>query len=179
MELLFSPFKYQPKNVPLVTKFKRFWARKIIQESAGTIVFFRKNKQPLFLLLHRLPPLSDWTFPKGVIEDGETKKQAALRETWEEAGIKVKIAKELSPNFYIFYWDLKNEKAYKTVYYFLAESKAKITDFTQNPDKDEHAQFDKAIWVKIDEAKKLVSHDKERLILDQARISLSSDYPIN
>jgi 8-oxo-dGTP pyrophosphatase MutT (NUDIX family) len=32
-----------------------------------------------------------WTFPKGRVDPGETKKQAAVREVFEETGIKAKI----------------------------------------------------------------------------------------
>ena len=32
-----------------------------------------------------------WSFPKGRVDEGETQKQAALREVWEETGLKAKI----------------------------------------------------------------------------------------
>ncbi|EGG15859.1 hypothetical protein DFA_09528 [Cavenderia fasciculata] len=38
-----------------------------------------------------------WVFPKGSVKKSETKKQAAKRETFEEAGIKGKIIKRLEP----------------------------------------------------------------------------------
>src|SRR6187401_2866899 len=33
-----------------------------------------------------------WTFPKGIIEPGETPTQAALKEAWEEAGLRGTIS---------------------------------------------------------------------------------------
>lgn len=33
-----------------------------------------------------------WTFPKGIVEPGETPGQAALKEAWEEAGIRGTIS---------------------------------------------------------------------------------------
>jgi len=39
----------------------------------------------------------NWVFPKGSIKKSESKKEAALRETMEEAGVKGKIIKSLTP----------------------------------------------------------------------------------
>ncbi|KAF2069173.1 hypothetical protein CYY_009504 [Polysphondylium violaceum] len=39
----------------------------------------------------------NWVFPKGSIKKSESKKEAALRETMEEAGVKGKIIKALAP----------------------------------------------------------------------------------
>jgi phosphohistidine phosphatase len=33
-----------------------------------------------------------WTFPKGIVEPGETPSQAALKEAWEEAGVRGAIS---------------------------------------------------------------------------------------
>lgn len=37
-----------------------------------------------------------YVFPGGGIKDGETKKEAAEREAWEELGVKVKVGKYFS-----------------------------------------------------------------------------------
>ena len=37
-----------------------------------------------------------WDIPGGTAEDGETPREAAVRETWEEAGLRVETAEELA-----------------------------------------------------------------------------------
>ncbi len=56
---------------------------------AGTIPVYKGK----ILLLKRgiQPQKGKWTFPAGFVELGESAEDAAVRETWEETGIKVKI----------------------------------------------------------------------------------------
>jgi 8-oxo-dGTP pyrophosphatase MutT (NUDIX family) len=89
--------------------------------SGGIIIFRRTPEGPRFLLLFR----GYWNFPKGKLDMGEKAFRAALREVWEETGIR---AKDLSfINFkvqdrYVFRSRQSGEKVYKTVSFYLAES---------------------------------------------------------
>ena len=58
-----------------------------VRISAGTAIIY-KNK---ILLCHptKLPWKNSFSIPKGGVDDGETLIEAALRETWEEVGIKI------------------------------------------------------------------------------------------
>lgn len=40
-----------------------------------------------------------WTFPKGKIDEGETPEECALRETFEETGVKAKISSKINKSF--------------------------------------------------------------------------------
>jgi ADP-ribose pyrophosphatase YjhB (NUDIX family) len=53
-----------------------------IPEWEGRILLCRRAIEPRYGL---------WTLPAGFMENGETTEQAALRETWEEAGARVEI----------------------------------------------------------------------------------------
>ena len=52
------------------------------------------------LLVHR-PRYDDWTFPKGKAEDGESDEDCAVREVWEETGLRCELVEELTPTHYV------------------------------------------------------------------------------
>ncbi len=54
------------------------------KKSAGLVIFYMKNKSPLFLLL-KYPTY--WGFVKGIIEEEESESDTILRETREEANV--------------------------------------------------------------------------------------------
>lgn len=70
---------------------------KTIVRGAGGIVYrFRteSKEHPEVLLIHR-PRLSDWSFPKGRLNPGETSEACALREVLEETGYSCELSSEL------------------------------------------------------------------------------------
>ena len=54
--------------------------------SSGAVVFRRKGKKLLFLLIFSRKN-KRWGFPKGHLEAGETEKETAIREIREETGL--------------------------------------------------------------------------------------------
>jgi len=87
--------------------------------SAGGVVI--KDKREVLLIKN---PSNVWTFPKGHIEKGETKEQAALREVKEETNIDAEIVTYLGEVSYFYTW--AGVKIYKTVYFFLMRYKSGI-----------------------------------------------------
>ncbi len=80
--------------------------------SAGGVVI--KDRREVLLIKN---PSNIWTFPKGHIEKGETKEQAALREVKEETNIDAEIVVYLGEISYFFTW--RGVKVFKTVYFYL------------------------------------------------------------
>ncbi|MEJ5338828.1 MAG: NUDIX hydrolase [Aquificaceae bacterium] len=62
-------------------------------------------------------PSDVWTFPKGLVEEGEKPEDTAVREVYEETGVRGKIISELGK---INYWYVREgEKIRKSVVYYL------------------------------------------------------------
>lgn len=80
--------------------------------SCGTLTFNDKNQLLLVKPCNRLK----WAIPKGHQELNETYEETAIRETFEETGIVVKIVKEI-PGFVV-----KNDAYIKDVFVFVAKS---------------------------------------------------------
>jgi len=89
------------KNLPIRREF-----------SAGGVVI--KDKREVLLIKN---PSNIWTFPKGHIEKGETREEAAVREVKEETNVDAQIVTYLGEISYFFTWG--GVRIYKTVYFFL------------------------------------------------------------
>ena len=60
--------------------------------SCGAVVFQRINGEPHYVLVRaKDQPMGCHGFPKGHMEPGETEAQTALREIYEEAGLRVRL----------------------------------------------------------------------------------------
>lgn len=60
------------------------------REQAGVIPF-RRRKHQIEVCLIRNKGSKKWKIPKGFVDHGETPEQAALKEAWEEAGLRGKL----------------------------------------------------------------------------------------
>jgi 8-oxo-dGTP pyrophosphatase MutT (NUDIX family) len=62
---------------------------------AGGVVYRLEGETPRLLLVTARRDPSIWVLPKGHIERGESAKRAAVREVFEEAGVKARIVEFL------------------------------------------------------------------------------------
>lgn len=82
-----------------------------IEKAAGGLV---KNQQKETLFIYRF---EKWDLPKGKIEKGESKKEAAIREVEEECGITgLKIKSKLQKTYHIF--QRKGREILKITYWY-------------------------------------------------------------
>jgi bis(5'-nucleosidyl)-tetraphosphatase len=136
--------------------------------SAGVIIFHRSEDGCRFLLLRsRLTRRPLWEFPKGGVDEGETLEEAALRELFEETGLRsgdVRLVRgfERSEDYRFTAGD-GTERTYirKRVTYYLAE--AERTDITISP--EEASQF---AWFTPAETRRRLRYKARRAMLDEA-----------
>jgi len=134
----------------------------VTEKSCGGVVFLKDKGLKYLLIRHRPDGGGHWDFPKGHIEKGESEEETALREIYEEAGLKVTIVKGFKET--ISYFDHLH-KVDKIVVFFLCEAHSSevkhITD-----DVVDHA------WLDFNEALKKVTFENARNILRKADLFL-------
>lgn len=103
----------------------------------------------------------DWVLPKGRLEDDETLEEAALREVWEESGIKCEIIDHIGFVKYN-YRHYNGQRVQKTVHYFyMVEKKGDL-----KPQREEG--FCEAIFMPWKKATMILRHDSERNMVRNA-----------
>lgn len=132
--------------------------------SAGIILFFaHDDAHRQYLLLHY--QAGHWEFPKGKVEPGEGKEQAAQRELAEETG----LTAELMPGFmYTFDYtlDYHGHSAHKTVDLYIGR-----TGRQQVLLSSEHKGY---AWLPYERAMKQLTYENARRALEKAEYYLKS-----
>jgi len=73
-----------------------------VVRAAGGVVWRRARRQGdvEIAIVHR-PKQNDWSLPKGKLEGGESHQDAALREVWEETGLRCDLGPKLIETRYV------------------------------------------------------------------------------
>lgn len=124
--------------------------------SSGGVVVFGNT----ILLLRKFN--GDWVLPKGRLEEGESTRTAAVREVYEESGVKGEIIKYLGKIKYNYKNIKRDEIVLKTVHWYLM----KANNMDSKPQKQEG--FADAVFVHMDKVTDLVRYSDEREILSKS-----------
>jgi 8-oxo-dGTP diphosphatase len=135
-----------------------------IEVSAGGAVYKKEDGELTFLIVqhsghHR------WVLPKGWIDEGETREEAAVREVKEEGGVEAEI-EEYIDEITIFYTNKEKEKVRKTSHFFLMKY------LKGNSEIDHGWEVENTAWLPQDEAVKKLDYPGEKEILKKAAQSL-------
>ena len=123
--------------------------------SCGGVIL--DNNKVLLVQVKSMKGRKIWTFPKGHIEQGETPRQAALREVLEETGYKAAIVKPLLKVRYAF--TLKGRYVRKVVQWYLMKKLGRIG-------KHDPSEILAINWVSINKAKEMVEYPSDKRLLE-------------
>lgn len=129
--------------------------------SAGGIVFDDKGQ----VLVTQHSQNKHWSFPKGLIDPGQTTEQAAIREVREEGGVEAEILDKVGYSKYVYVLD--GEKIFKVVTYFLMKYKSGSIE-------DHDWEVEEAGWYEIEEALKQLTFSQDKELLKKALTLLKS-----
>jgi 8-oxo-dGTP diphosphatase len=126
-------------------------AQEDVVRAAGGVISRRNERGEVEVLLVHRPQHGDWSFPKGKREPGETDEECALREVWEETGLRCALASELPP---VSYRDGQGRR--KTVRYWT---------MTADGAPEAKNEIDAVRWRSIQDAANLLSYAGDRELL--------------
>ena len=105
-------------------------------------------------LVHR-PEYDDWTLPKGKLDPGESFEEAALREVWEETGLRARPIRPLPEVRY------EVRARPKVVRYWLM-------DVLEDPGFEPNSEVDELRWLSPADAAELLTYDRDKEVLEAA-----------
>ncbi|NLY08430.1 MAG: NUDIX hydrolase [Tissierellia bacterium] len=128
----------------------------MIEVSAGGVIFYHNS----ICILQKYS--GDWVLPKGRRERHETLEETALREVFEETGVRANILDYIGQISYEYRLVSSNYRKKKKVNWFLMEAQS-----TQcQPLRKEG--FMKAQFVQMEKAQLILAFDSERHIVQKA-----------
>ena len=106
-------------------------------------------------VIHR-PRYEDWSLPKGKLDSGESYEAAALREVWEETGLRATCGDELTPHEYV------DRKGRPKLVRWWRMTVTEITPFVVNDEVDQRR------WVSPAAADRLLDYEHDRVLVREA-----------
>ena len=133
--------------------------------AAGGAVFKKGNGKFLWLIVQ--PKRGDenkpinWRLAKGIIEEGESTKEAALREVEEETAIKAKVLDKIGKATY--FYTFREERIFKIITFYLMQFLSETRNGV------DEVEIEKCEWLTYKRACEKLTFDSEKKILAKAK----------
>jgi 8-oxo-dGTP pyrophosphatase MutT (NUDIX family) len=122
------------------------------RDQAGVIPF-RRRRDAVEICLIRDKGGKKWKIPKGFVDPGETARQTALKEAWEEAGLRGRLVGSAIGSYAYEKWNLE-----LIVAVFLMEVRTTEAEWEESESRER-------IWAPIEKAfERLKGHPVKRLL---------------
>ena len=138
------------------------------QTSAGGVVF-RHHADQIEIALISVGANFRWQLPKGLVNEGESNEEAALREAREETGLTAEMVTLIDKIDYWFYANRGGQRLryHKFVYFYLMHF------LSGKVDEHDH-EVHEARWVEITQAVSMLAFKNEQVIVERARTMIES-----
>ena len=142
---------------------KRAGVPTVEQVSAGGVAY-RLNDASHEVAIISVRPSGRWQLPKGIVDEGESAEQAAVREVREEAGIETDLVAPIQTIQYWYYGDRRGERVRfrKQVHFYLLA-------YRGGDIRDHDHEVAEVRWAGFAEAAGLLAFKSEREVLERAR----------
>jgi len=127
-----------------------------LEKSCGVVIYRKTGENLEFLSISNRND-GHWGFPKGHVENGESEEQTAIREVYEETGLRVNLLNGFRES--VEY--LIKEKTIKEVVFFLARTHQQDVHIQLSEIKDFK-------WANFQITKQLLNYISSKEVLDSA-----------
>jgi 8-oxo-dGTP pyrophosphatase MutT (NUDIX family) len=139
--------------------------------SAGLVLVRRMRGRWWFAAVRpQGKPTGTWALPKGLIDEGEHPADTALREGFEETGVRGALVAKLGDVRYVYTWQA--ERVFKVVSFYLARG---LTGRIGRLPPGMDVEVAEARWLPLDDAPRLLAYGGERDMARRASEALVSD----
>jgi 8-oxo-dGTP pyrophosphatase MutT (NUDIX family) len=138
------------------------------ENTAGGVVL-NDNLEVAIILRRSAFGSMQWCLPKGHLEDGETESDAAIREVFEETGIRAEILHKVGK---LNYWFTSEQyQIHKTVNHFLMRAVGGYLTIENDPDKE----VEDSAFAPILKLEKILTYRNEKRLIKRVINELKRD----
>jgi 8-oxo-dGTP pyrophosphatase MutT (NUDIX family) len=135
--------------------------------AGGVLVRRMRGRWWLAAIRPRGKPAGTWALPKGLIGAGERGPETAVRETFEETGVRAAVVQKLGDTRYVYTW--AGERVFKVVSFFLLRPVGgRLGELPAGME----VEVAEARWLPLADAPRLLAYRGEREMTERAAEAL-------